>query len=186
MPRPEITGRKLRTHRHATAASRDEEQGEEDQGHEGGGGEQDDGNHSEPGALDDPYLNANQVKHRYGDRDIKCSEVHQLSERLMRDDGQYRPRKVRGRAPPRQTRCRPRLCRSRSPISSAAPPPASVGEPTHSASTGGRLSKVERRIDDLQPTRKQRLVSTIRYNQKVSGAGYGDIGQPHCFRLVAV
>jgi len=40
-------------------------------GHEGGGGEQDKGHHSEPGALDNPYLNANQVKHRYGD----CSDM---------------------------------------------------------------------------------------------------------------
>ena len=82
MPRPEITGRKLRTHRRATAASRDEGQGEEDLGHEGGGGEQGGGNYSEPGALADPYLNANQVKHRYGD----CSDMW-LHRRLHDDSG---------------------------------------------------------------------------------------------------
>ena len=47
---------------------------------------------------------------------------------------QYRPQKVRGRAPPRQTRCLP-IVSLRSRSLSAAPPPTSVGEPTHSAST---------------------------------------------------
>ena len=50
--------------------------------------------------------------------------------------------KVRGRAPPPQTRCLPIVDAFPDPFGS--PPPASVGEPTRSASTGGMLRRLRR------------------------------------------
>jgi hypothetical protein len=50
--------------------------------------------------------------------------------------------KVRGRAPSPQTRCLPIVDAFPDPFGS--PPPASVGEPTRSASTGGMLRRLRR------------------------------------------